>query len=234
MPRYLVCAALAVAVVLAPASAASADPANPDAPYYRAEITGMSPAVPGLTAKVDKAGEWIELSNAGPSTVLVLGYSREPYLRITPTGSDENELSQTSFLNRSFFATLPTADTASHAEPVWKRVSDNGTARWHDHRIHWMGAARPPQVAADPTRPRTVGTWTVYGTADGKPFSIAGDLRWLGRPPDRMSLGRIVIWAVLAAMTVTIGVLAVALARARRRPPAGDDRLVTHDHGKSL
>jgi len=209
---------LAVAVLLVPAPA-RADPASPDAPYYRAEIKAMTPSVPGLTAKVDPTGEWIELSNAGPSSVIVLGYSKEPYLRLTPTGSDENEISQTTFLNQALFATLPSADAAAHAEPVWKRISDDGTARWHDHRIHWMGQTRPPQVAADPATPRVVGTWTVYGTADGKPFTVKGELRWLGKRPEGMSVGQIVLWVVLGAMAVTIGVLIVALFRARRRPP---------------
>jgi hypothetical protein len=219
MLRRLMCVLPAVAVMLLIPAAASADPANPDAPYYRAEITGMTPSVPGLTAKVDPLGDWIELSNAGPASVIVLGYSREPYLRLTPTGSDENEVSQTTFLNQALFATLPSVDTAAHAEPVWKRISDDGVARWHDHRIHWMGQARPPKVAADPGKPQLVGTWSVYGTADGKPFTVKGELRWLGKTPERTSVGQIVLWVVLAAMGVTICVLVVALFRARRRHP---------------
>lgn len=240
--RYLLGAALVAATLLV-AQPAAAHPADPDSPYYRAEITGMSPAVAGVTARVDTGGEWIEMANAGPAEVVVLGYSREPYLRLTAGGAEENELSQSAVLNRSLFADLPTAGNGATVAPVWRRTADTGTARWHDHRIHWMGRVRPPIVAADPTRPHPVGTWTVHATADGMPFEVTGTLRWLGKPAQWTSPWQIVTWVVLATMTLAVAGLTVALIRARRRPPAAPSapgaappahRAAPPDHGETV
>ncbi|MGC9669576.1 hypothetical protein ACNTMW_23865 [Planosporangium sp. 12N6] len=217
---------LAAAVAFAPDRADAHPPAQqaPDAPYYRTEITGgVTPVTAGVTASVDPAGEWVELSNAGPAAVVVLGYTGEPYLRITSSGVEENQLSQTTYLNRALFAdTVPTAQSGGGVAPAWKRIGDAGKARWHDHRIHWMGRERPPVVAADPTRPHLVGDWAVRATADGTPFEVRGALRWLGRPADTGRVGPAQAWllTLLAGMTVVVGVLTIALIRARRRRPA--------------
>ncbi len=214
-----------VAVGLAPGAALAHPPGqqNGDAPYYRAEITGISPAVAGVTAEVDPGGEWIELRNTGPSTVEVRGYTGEPYLKISSTGVDENQQSQTTYLNRSLFSdSVPTGQAGGSVAPAWKQIATTGAVRWHDHRIHWMGRARPPMVESDPTHPHLVGTWTMHAIADGKPFDVTGALRWLGKPATVKS-APLQSWllALLAGMTVAVGVLAIALVRARRRPAGG-------------
>jgi hypothetical protein len=160
------------------------------------------------------------VTNAGPSEVVILGYAKEPYLRVTAAGVQENELSSSAVLNRALFADLPTSTEGNTAPPVWKPIATKSTARWHDHRIHWMGQSRPPAVAADPTRPHPVGTWTVHATADGTPFEITGTLRWLGKPADGLSWFQIATWVVLGLMAVAVTVLTGALVRARRRPLA--------------
>jgi hypothetical protein len=213
-------AAVAGAVVVGTvllAQPAGAHAASPDTNYYRAEITGITPAVAGVTARVDPVGEWIEVTNTGPAEVIILGYAREPYLRVTAAGVQENELSSSAVLNRALFADLPTSTEGNSAPPVWKPVASKTTARWHDHRIHWMGQSRPPAVTKDPTRPHPVGTWTVHATADGKPFEVTGTLRWLGKPADGLSWFQILTWVVLGLMVVAVAVLTVALVRARRR-----------------
>jgi hypothetical protein len=214
---------LLATLTLAPPAAAAHPPAAqmPDAAYYRTEITGVVPPTGGVTVRVDPGGEWLELANAGPATVVVLGYTGEPYLRITTSGAEENQLSQTTYLNRSLFAdTVPTQQSASSVAPAWKQIGATGTARWHDHRIHWMGRARPPMVASDPNHPHLVGTWTVHATADGALFAIHGALRWIGRPPGtRTSPAQAWLLTLLAGMTVAVGMLSIALIRARRRQP---------------
>src|SRR3954453_875821 len=159
---------VAVAGAMFMSQPAAAHAASPDTNYYRAGITAVTPAVAGVTARVDPVGEWIEVTNSGPSEVVVLGYAKEPYLRVTGAGAQENELSSSAVLNRALFADLPTSTEGNTAPPVWKPVASHPTARWHDHRIHWMGQSRPPEVARDPTRPHQVGTWTVRATADGR------------------------------------------------------------------
>jgi hypothetical protein len=206
-----------------PAGAHAPGQQLPDASYYRAELTGgVTPQIPGVTVRVDPAGEWIELANTGPATVVVLGYTGEPYLRIAATSAQENELSQTTYLNQALFAdSVPTTPSTSSVAPAWKQIGDTGKARWHDHRIHWMGRDRPPAVAADPTRPHLVGNWTVHATADGTPFDVHGDLRWLGKPADAGKTSPVQAWllTLLVGMLVVVGVLTVALIRARRRQP---------------
>jgi hypothetical protein len=216
------------AIVLGPVPAGAHAPSQPlpDASYYRSEITGgVTPATTGVTARVDPGGEWLELSNAGSATVLVLGYTGEPYLRITATGADENELSQTTYLNRALFAdSVPTGQNAGSVAPAWKQIGTTGAARWHDHRIHWMGRDRPPLVASDPTHPHLVGNWTMHATADGTPFEVHGVLRWLGKPANAGSSSPVQAWllTLIVGMTVVVGMLTIALIRARRRRPTAD------------
>src|SRR5262249_32943324 len=79
------------------------------------------------------------------------------------------------------------------------------TARWHDHRIHWMSQTRPPAVAADPAHPHTVGSWTVHALVDSTPFDIHGTINWLGRPqglPTLLWVGLGTAFALLLTMTV--------------------------------
>ncbi|NJC73810.1 hypothetical protein HC031_29455 [Planosporangium thailandense] len=214
----------AMLVVAAPAGAHAPAQQQPDAPYYRTEITGgVTPAVAGVTASVDPGGEWIELSNAGPATVVVLGYGGEPYLRLTPTSAEENELSQTTYVNQTLFsASVPTAQAQpdSSVAPAWKRIGATGKVRWHDHRIHWMGATRPPAVAADPTHPHLVGNWTVHAIADGTPFEINGSLKWIGKTATATGKSSPVqawLLTLLVGAVVVVGMLIIALVRTRRR-----------------
>jgi hypothetical protein len=213
---------VAALVLLAPA-VAEAHPPGPlsvDVAYYRTEITGITPPASGLTATVDPAGEWIELSTTGPGTVIVLGYTGEPYLRLTANSAEENQLSATTYLNRSMFAdSVPTGQSPANVAPAWKQIGSTGRVRWHDHRIHWMGSARPPTVAADPTHPHLVGTWTVHVTVESASVDIRGTLRWLGKPANAGWLSGLTAWlaAILAGLSVCIGVLTVALLRTHRR-----------------
>ncbi|MEU0151549.1 hypothetical protein [Micromonospora fulviviridis] len=195
----------------------------PDAAYYRAELRAVTPSRPGIQVRVDPGGEWIELTNTGPDEVIVLGYTREPYLRITATEVQENELSQTTYLNRSLFAdSVPSGQDAGTLAPAWKTVGDKGTARWHDHRIHWMGQGRPPAVAADPRHPHPIGDWTVHATVAGQPLQMTGDLRWLGKPgaaDGNQLMPSWLLWLIEAMMVVIallVGLQVHQLRRGRR------------------
>jgi hypothetical protein len=199
-PALVAAGLAAVAGGLGVASPASAHgPRLPDAAYYRTELTVVTPSPAGVAAHVTQDGEWLELVNTGPSTVVVLGYGGEPYLKLTRTQVWRNLASPTTALNGSLFTTVPLTDAGSAAPAAarWSLAGSNGTIRWHDHRIHWMGAARPPAVAADPSRPRLIGVWTVHARADRTPFEIRGTLRWLGRPP---AYGGLPAWLVVALL----------------------------------
>jgi hypothetical protein len=208
-----VAAALALAA-LAPGPAAAHGPV-PDAAYYRTALGDGHGLPAGVTAAVDPAGEWVQLAYTGPAEVVVLGYTREPYLRITAHGVAENLRSPATCLNRAGFADIPSGTQDATVVPEWHEIAAVGVARWHDHRIHWMGQDRPPQVAADPTHAHLVQTWTVHATAAGAPFDIAGTLTWVGKPESRLST---TTWALLVLANVPFVAAAVVVtARGQRR-----------------
>jgi hypothetical protein len=201
-----------------PASAHGAGQPSPDAAYYRSALIEPVTVPAGVKVLVDPAGEFVQLTNTGDIEVIVLGYTREPYLRVTANGVWENMLSQTTYLNRSLFAdSVSTGTDSAGLAPAWHEVNKTGTARWHDHRIHWIGQQRPPAVAADPSQPRLIGSWQLHATADGNPFTINGELRWLGKADGASAFG----WLpkVGEGLVVVIGVAIVFfLGRRSRRP----------------
>jgi hypothetical protein len=165
----------------------------------------------------------VAVATAAVATVVVLGYGGEPYLRVTATDVAENALSQSTYLNRSLFAdSIPTGSADAGVPPDWRPAGTSGTARWHDHRIHWMGQARPPAVAADPRHPHTVGDWVVHAAAGTAPFEIRGILRWIGKPDSADPRRPIPEWLLAAIEAAGLGaVLAVGFALARRHRAAG-------------
>jgi len=211
--RAAVVCTFATILLLLTGTAAVAHGGGSDARYYRTQITGTGAAPAGITARVDPAGEWIEVAYQGAGEVVILGYFDEPYLRVTAAAVDENVLSQSTYLNQAMFAEVPTSASDPAVEPKWHKIATNGVARWHDHRIHWMTQARPPVVAADPGHPHTVGSWTVKGLANSKPFVITGTIRWLGRPQGLPAIIWYLVYGVFGLLAVlTVGHIA------RRRP----------------
>ena len=212
-------AAVMAVAPAAPAVAHGGGPPIPDAAYYRTALTGDNVLPPGVTASVDPAGEWLQVGYTGPAEVVVLGYTREPYLRITAGGAEENALSPTTYLNRAGFADLPVdATQAANVAPVWRPIATTGSARWHDHRIHWMGQTQPPPVASDPARPHLVSEWVVHATAAGLPFDIRGTLGWVGKPGSPLSR---FAWLILAVANLPFVAAVVVLAVGHRRRRGG-------------
>jgi hypothetical protein len=168
--------------VAAPASAHTVS--GPKPTNYRSRVVSITPEVPGVTARVVDLGSKIELTNRTDSDVTVLGYEDEPYLRIGPNGVFENLHSQATYINRTRQgATVPVGvDTSPTAKPEWKKISDANSHRWHDHRIHWMGAQLPPRVAAAPGQFNHVSTQRITFLHDGRPSIIAVTLDWVPGP----------------------------------------------------
>jgi hypothetical protein len=183
----------------------------PDSSHYRSTITAIQPRVPGLALAVTGTDGSLRLTNHTGKTVVVIGYAGEAYLRITPSGVDENVASLSSWLN----GRLP-QPPASQQVPQWRHVSDQPTFTWHDYRTHWMGLQRPPVVAADPHHPHKVLDWTVPLTVDGKPVAVKGSLNWTGLS----SLSTFVIALIAVACAAGVA-LAVAMVVAVRKERAG-------------
>lgn len=186
----------AAALPAAPAWAHGAD--APDGTDYRTAITGVSPAVPGLTVRAVEAGGRLELHNRTGRTIEVLGYQGEPYLEVRPDGVYENVHSPATYLNVSLRGDAqppPTADATR--PPQWRKAAGEPVARWHDHRTHWMSATRPPQVAADPAREHRIRDWTVPLRDGTGTVTARGTLDWLPPP-----LGP--LWWVATLLTAVV------------------------------
>jgi len=197
-------------------------PTAPDSAYYRTAITAITPAVDGVSVRVDPQGDWLELTDSGPQTVIVYGYSGEPYLRLTRTSTEENMLSEATYLNQALFADIPAEPAGAAVPPKWHLISAIGTVRWHDHRIHWMGQRRSPVVAADPAHSHIVGEWLVRAESGDTPFEIHGNLRWIGKASGPSTL----LWIVIALANLPLVVGAFVRPALRRRRAARADPAV--------
>ena len=152
MKRTLVVAVLAAAI-LAPA----ADAHNATAKLgYRSTIEKVEPRMPGLIFKILSGDDQVWLDNRSGKTVVIKGYSGEPYLRFAPTGIFVNIRSPTSYLNQDRYARVEVPKSANaKAKPKWEKLAGGDVWAWHDHRIHYMNPIPP---AADQGRAATSGT----------------------------------------------------------------------------
>jgi len=207
-------AVVGAALVGAGASVALSMPAYahggdaPDGTNYRTRVSEVTPALPGVTVRTIEAGARLELANHSGKTVEVLGYDGEPYLEVRPDGVYENVRSPATYLNVTLTggAGVP-ADADPAAPPSWRRVSGEPVARWHDHRAHWMTAAKPPQVTADPGREQRIRDWTVPLRVDLSTAEVRGTLDWI--PPPLPALW----WAGAVLGAAAIGALGLISTR---------------------
>jgi len=221
MRRKLVAVA-AVALTALPAAAAFAHQGDPN---YRSYVRNITPKTDGLKAEVLNYDDRLVVTNRSGKTVVIEGYSQEPYARLLPDGTVQvNMRSRATYLNEERFGEgvdVPD-DVSAAAPPRWRTLSGNGTIEFHDHRIHWMAKTRPPMIE-DPSKRTKVFDWEVPITVDGRKGAIAGDLWWVARegeggPPKAaiVALGGIVV----------AGAGAVAVKRRRRNGSlvAADER----------
>ena len=220
-------ALVALALVVVDAAPAAAHTASGPRPTnYRTRIVSISPSIPGLTVRVVDLGNRLELTNRSATDVIVLGYLAEPYLRVGPGGVYENLRSPATYLDRTRAGTTPVPEiakgTGASTPPRWHRVSASHTARWHDHRVHWMGTSPPAAVRADPGAFHTVNpAWTVvlrYGSSD---VTVRGRLDWVPGPSG-------LPWLPLVAGLFVVGVL-VARSQLRAALVAAVGALVAVD-----
>jgi len=171
-------------VAAAPASAHSV--AGVSATNFRTTLKSVAPAVPGLEVAVVEAGSRLEVENRTGQEVVVLGYKGEPYLRIGPDGVFENKLSPATYINRSRQGGTPpeAAEKAKIGDTDWEKVSSEPLARWHDHRIHWMGNLNPPEVRNNPGERHVIKMsqddpqWAVPMRLGAQEIVAKGDLVW--------------------------------------------------------
>ena len=152
---------LLVLLLASPASAHSVSGVG--ATNWKSVLTSVTPQLPGLTVKLVEDGSRIELTNRG-AEIVVQGYEGEPYLRIGPSGVFENLQSPATYLNCSRTGCAFPAGLNKDGPPEWKKISSGQTARWHDHRAHYMGTQLPPDVARAPNQVHQEATWEILMT----------------------------------------------------------------------
>ena len=195
-------------VAAPPASAHSVSGVS--ATNFQTTLRSVSPTVPGLEVKVVEAGSRLEAENRSGQELLVLGYKGEPYLRVGPEGVFQNKLSPATYINasRKGGTPPPEAEQAKVGDTDWEKVSSEPIARWHDHRIHWMGNINPPEVRNDPDKRHVIKMnandpqWSVpmrHGTQD---IAAKGDLVW---EPGPSPLPWFALIAASLAVVVVLG-----------------------------
>ena len=203
-------ALVAVALTSAPASAHTITGPRPT--NYRSRVVSIAPAVPGISARVVDLGAKLEVTNRTSTEITVLGYDDEPYLRIGPNGVFENLHSRATYTNRTRQGTgtpPDNVDTSPTAAPEWKKISGGHTARWHDHRIHWMSGQPPPIVAQSPGVFHHLSTQNVVFTRDGESVRIAVALDWVPGPSG-------LPWIPVIMVLFAVGVVGALLAKSWR------------------
>jgi hypothetical protein len=227
--------ALAVApVASAPAGAATqststSESASPIADqgssfHYRSAITSITPDVKGLNIEVLEFADRLVLTNHTGKTVTVYGYSGEPYARVQPNGTTEqNTRSPAVYLNTNFYGnvTVPSSASAS-LPPAWVVVDRTGSFEWHDHRIHWMSPVTPPQVK-DESKRTLIFHWSVPISVGAQKGVVAGQLFWVPNS-SKAPVGAIVALVVIVLLALGF-VVWVRWRRVRSGGPGegGDD-----------
>jgi hypothetical protein len=196
---------------------------------YQTKLDAIQPEVKGLDATTEGGDRYLVVKNKTGKTVLVPGYDEEPYLRFLPSGEvDANANSPAKYLNEIRFGTPDTVTLPRSAllggRPKWQKVSDDGSYKWFDHRIHWM-EKQPPPIVKDESKRTKIFDWKVPAKVGATPVTLAGTLSWV---PASSSSSGLSTGGILALVAGALAVLAMAAILLRRRrgsapgPPRGD------------
>jgi hypothetical protein len=208
-------------VVLAghPASATAHPLLGVNAARFRAAVTSVTPADPQLTVTCTADGQLLRVSYTGKDSVIIAGYGGEPYLRIGPSGVDENERSPSVWFNSNRTLTGAPDYTTALLPPTWRHVSADRTVGWYDYRLQWLGAGIPVSAISDPRHSHLLTTWTLTMTVGHASTVVLGTLTWV---PARSSARALFIELGLEGLAFGVAVLLVWRhhLRSRRLKPA--------------
>lgn len=191
--------------------------AHQGSPNFLSQVDAVTPAADGVTVEVLNRDDRLLLHNTSGETVLIEGYSKEPYARIDADGTVwVNTDSEAHYLNSERDGRVevpPKAD--SEGEPRWEQVSRSGRFEWHDHRMHWMSESDPDVVKDKDVRTK-VFDWEVPIEVGGRSGAITGTLFWTPIPSSGLPLPAIFAFAGLVIALC----IAVVIVRRRRAAPA--------------
>ena len=211
-------ACLAACALAATATPAAAHNGNPN---MLSQVRSVTPTTQGVKVTVLNRDDRLLLQNTSGKDVVVEGYSKEPYVRIDGDGAVRvNINSEAYYLNqdREGKVQVP-AGIDSKTPPRWKEVSKTGRYEWHDHRMHWMGTGRPPQVKDESERTK-IFDYEIPVAIGGSTGAIAGTLLWTPPPGGGLPLGAIFAFAALVIALCVV----VIIVRRRRADAAADDQ----------
>ena len=195
MNRFVIAAAL-IALVLCPVAAAHG---GGGARGFTSTVTAVVPRAQGLDATVLESDDRIGLRNKTGKTIVIFGYEREPYLRLTPGAVYRNSHSPATYLNDDRYGRVALPDQADpKAAPDWKQVANEPYYEWHDHRIHWMSPIDPPQVRRAKGVPHHIFNWSVPIRVGEQRSALKGSLDYKPPPTSRFHAVFIVPLAALA------------------------------------
>jgi hypothetical protein len=186
----LALAMVAALAVLAVPGVASADAAQPGG--TKSVIDKLNPPTEGVRLEAVGGDAFLELTVEPGREVVVMGYQGEPYLRVTPEGTvEQNRLSPAVGLNTARFGGDVQNGADSLAPPDWEEIGNDGRVAWHDHRSHWM-LEQDPTAAPD----GVIIEFTIPLEVDGERVLATGRLLLVdqGLP-----------WAPFVAVAVAIG-----------------------------
>ena len=190
--RVAIALLLAGTAIVIAAPIAGADSGRPT--NYRSTITSIDPHPAGVSVDIVANDAFVEVTAERGTSVDIPGYEGEPYLRIRPDGTvQENRRSTSYFLNQTMTGTdAGPAGVDPTSPPDWTTVGTDGTVSWHDHRTHWMGGD-PPALGPD----GLVQEWSLPLTVDGAEVTVNGTLSFVDD---------VFPWGVVVAVAVAVGV----------------------------
>jgi len=193
-----------------------------DRESYLSRVTSVSPAVPGLRARILGHQDLLELTWRGARPLLVLGAQGEPMFRLGRRGVEVNRHSPTAWSSTERYGRLRVPDYAHpRAAPRWQALAGPGPWRWSEHRAQWMTGRRPRAVGDGAAR-RRIRAWTVPLRAGDRTVRIRGTLEWIPNPaaaraPRTDSSSPLLSLAILLA-AMSLGAAAGARLRDHSQP----------------
>jgi hypothetical protein len=168
-------------------------------PNYRSNVLSVTPSVNGLDVHVMNYDDRLQMINKTGKTVTVFGYDDEPYAQLLPDGTVQvNKRSPAYYLNDDRYANVQVPASAdAKATPQWSTLDKTGRFDWHDHRIHWMTTALPPQVK-DKGKKTFIKNWTVPLSVGATKETVAGNLYWVPSAGGGVPTGAVIALIVLA------------------------------------